>query len=394
MTALQSQMAEPLRLNPTTAAALIDFKRRRGRLLMLRSIAAGLLALTVSMILVAALDYLWLLTDAVRWSLSLLAYAVTFSVVWWFGWRRRDGNDMRRIAKQFESADPRFNEQLLATVELADPETANGSPRFRQWLQDRTARHVAAVDVVQLLPFELIRPWLWTAAIVLATIGLMILVPQVQFGRRLARAILPGLPIERASLTKINITKPSPLSGTVAEGDAVGIVASIGGSGADDVRLQWRTAGGTRDEINMTPQTSTGADDNNVYSAILAVAGEPIEYRVTAGDGITLWHRLTPVPRPGVVSFSKRYVYPEYTGLASETIESDHGDLSAIQGSVAQLTARFNEPCAGRKDSFRRRLIVVGHETNGSIAHGLRGHSSGPRIDSLPSRRDQRTVRI
>lgn len=163
MSSLPTDQAE-LRLSESITDALTAFSQRRIRLLKLRAVAAGLIALFVTMTIVAIFDYLWWMPDLVRWSLSLIAYLATAGAVLRYGWRRADRTDLKRIARQFESADPRFREDLLSTVELADPALANGSHSFRNWLQDRTGRQMAMVDIGRLLPIDLIRPWLWTAA--------------------------------------------------------------------------------------------------------------------------------------------------------------------------------------------------------------------------------------
>jgi hypothetical protein len=130
MSLLQTDISDKLRLNPTTANALAEFARRRDWLLSLRTIAIGFAAFVAAMLVVALCDHLWLLSDSLRWGLSLVAYTVTLVVVWWVGWRHADRNDVRRIARQIETADPRFKEQLLSTVELAKIL----SSRLMKWL--------------------------------------------------------------------------------------------------------------------------------------------------------------------------------------------------------------------------------------------------------------------
>ena len=68
--------------------------------------------------------------------------------------------------------------------------------------------------------------------------------------------MLPGIPIERASLTDVTILKPSPPSGYVAEGDAVAVLVQIGGRAVDDVVMQWRNADGVEGETIMTPRVA------------------------------------------------------------------------------------------------------------------------------------------
>ncbi len=350
MSSISSDLLYSLQLAPETAEALTRFARRRRGLLALRAIAVGIVCFLAIMLSVAICDYVWLLSDGPRWLLSLCGYAATFAAMWWSGLRHFGVADPRQIARQLESAAPRLREDLLSAVELADPQSANGSEGFRQRLQRSVARRAALLDFSRLLPVELVQRWLFSGMMVTLTCLVMLMVPKMQFGRRIARAMLPGIPIQRASLTELTILKPSPPSGFVAEGDAVGVVVRVSGAAADDVLMHWRTEEGIEGESVMSPRVqpqasnSTGTlQHDDTYAANLSVGTTPIEYRIIAGDAITLWHELTPLPRPRVESFIKRYVFPRYAKLADRVEEAEHGDLTAIVGTLAEVTIRFDE---------------------------------------------------
>ena len=344
------------RLDPSTKNTLQAFDQRRTRLLILQTLAIGFVVMIAAMLLVAIVDYLWLLSDSVRWALSAIAYATVAAVVWWFGVRRISNNDQRLAARRIESAEPRFGDDLLSAVELSDPNDANGSLSFRARLQERVAKRISQIEIDNLLPLALIRRWLSTGAIVLAICAACFFIPNLQFGRRIARAMLPGMPIQRASLTQVEIVQPSPASRYVAEGDAVGIVVDISGKPANQVRLDFQSADGNSGRTEMTPRVSvdeTGVGESGSklvgsstqrFAANLPVGSVPVQYRVVAGDAITLWHKLTPLPRPRVVSFDKRYIFPEYAKLGERNEVEDHGDLNVLSGTVAEVTITFDQP--------------------------------------------------
>lgn len=376
MSSFGSDITYGLALDPNTAAALTNFARRRRWLLLLRAAAAGVVFLVAAMFLVACCDYLWLLSDAVRWLLSMGGYALSFAAMWWFGLRHFGSGDPRSAARQLEATDPRMREDLLSAVELADPRSVNGSEGFRQWLQHRVARRAAALNIRRLLPLALIRRWVATGALVLLVCLGLLLVPQVQFARRIARAMLPGVPIERASLTEITILHPSPPSGYVAEGDAVGVTARIAGRPVEEVWMQWRTVDGGAGESILTPRVAVPAspldgtpdhgalgggtlDTANVFAANLSIGSAPVEYRIIAGDAVTLWNELTPLPRPRVESFKKRYEFPSYAELPDREEEAEHGDLKALAGTLAQVTVRFDQEVSQATLRFGNRGATV-----------------------------------
>ncbi len=351
MSSISSDLSYGLQLDPKTAKVLGRFDRRRRVLLLLRGVAAAIVFFLVAMVLIALCDYLWLLSDPVRWLLSGLGYALTAWALWWYGLHPMGEGNARRIARQIESTDPRLREDLLSAVELADPESANGSPGFRRWLQESVASRTSGLEVSRLLPVGLIQRWLLAGLIVAIGFTGLLMVPKMQFGRRIARAMLPGVPIERASLTNVSIIKPSPPSGYVAEGDAVAVQVQIGGRAVDDVVMQWRNADGVEGETMMTPRVTSSAAETGdtlahqeIYAANLSIGTTAVEYRIIAGDAITLWHELTPLPRPRVESFQKRFQFPSYSKLSDRVEEAEHGDLKALVGTKAMVTIRFDEP--------------------------------------------------
>lgn len=377
-------------LNPAIESVLNRFKRRRKRLMFARAFSAAIVLLLGVMTAIALIDYCWMIPRGTLAAISVGGYAVAAVATWWLTMRRLAIDDARIVARQLESADPSLREDLLSAVELADPGSANGSSGFRSRLQRLVARRTAGLNVNRLLPVELIRPWLVAGIAVLAVGFLLTLLPPLQFGRRMARVMLPGVPIERASLTKIAIVSPDPASTFVAEGDAVAVVAAVsriyqssfyGDDRISDVRLQYSTRSGKPGRITEVPMTprarqidrlaSWGAGDRGGdfetdveadrsiglvssgglepakvedFAANILVDKDPISYRVLAGDAVTLWETLTPLPRPAVKSFVKQYDFPSYARLPARSESSDHGDIEALVGTRVTLTIEFDEP--------------------------------------------------
>lgn len=366
MSSISSDLTYGPQLDPKTVNVLGRFHHRRRILLALRGIAVGIVVFLGAMSLVALCDFLWLLSDPVRWLFSGIGYALTLYAVWWSGLRPMSDSGIRRVARQVEATDPRLREDLLAAVELADPTSANGSAGFRQWLQDSVGRRAAAVDVSRLLPVGLIRRWLLAGVSVALAFAALLAVPQIQAGRRMARAMLPGIPIQRASLTELVILRPAPASGYVAEGDAVGVLVQIGGRPVRDVVMQWRNGDGVEGQTTMTPrvESDSAAAGNTlahrkVYAANLSVGTTSVKYRIVGGDAITLWNELTPLPRPQVKSFHKRLQFPGYSQLPDRIEDAEHGDLKAIAGTKALVTIRFDEPVDDATIRFGNRGAAI-----------------------------------
>ncbi|WP_182866990.1 hypothetical protein [Stieleria mannarensis] len=353
-------------LDPITRRTLAAFRRRRGMLLVARAIGVALLTFISLALLLATFDYLFFFSDTIRWMLSIGIYVATAAAMWLSGLAALAKRDELEIARHVESVAPHLRENLVAAVELADPGGSNGSPYFRRLLQSRVARRIAKVDVGEVLPLRLVRRWVLSGTTVALLCIALMFIPSAQFGRRFARAALPGIAIERASRTKVTILEPSPPSRYVAERDAVGVIVRVQGAEEDDVMLHWQSADGTSGESIMTPRMDAaafrpGADSQQVrdsdavdepavqtapgmrFAANLSVGSVPIQYRITAGDAITLWHELTPLPRPHVVRYEKHYRLPTYAKLDDRSADEEHGDLKALQGTTAEVIVTFDQ---------------------------------------------------
>ena len=355
----------PTELDPVTLESLQRFRRRRGLLLALRGLGVGLLVFVTLTLLLALLDYAFFLSDTVLWSLSGLMYVTTLVAVWYSGIAPAGRTDTLSIAQRAESAAPQLREELVSAVELADPQGANGSAYFRLLLQSRVAKQLNTIDLSKMLPLGLVRRWVVSGVLVTLVCVSLLFIPQAQFGRRLARAALPLLKIERASQTKIAVLEPSPASTYVAQGDAIAVVVGVGGGRYHDVVLQWQSEDGNSGETFMTRrvdatdfQPNATANNDNQPSALapdlevdaerfaanLSISSSPLSYRIKAGDAITLWHKLTPLPRPRVVSFEKLLQPPAYSQLPERVETAEHGDLRALQGTSALVTVTFDQP--------------------------------------------------
>src|SRR5688572_22280776 len=94
-------------LDPIIFRKLEAFSRRRRKLIILRGIFAALAMLLATMMLVALIDYLFILPDWVRWSLSGLAYVAVIVTEWRASLRLLvHSPGPRELARLIEHAEP------------------------------------------------------------------------------------------------------------------------------------------------------------------------------------------------------------------------------------------------------------------------------------------------
>ncbi|TWT67296.1 hypothetical protein [Allorhodopirellula solitaria] len=344
---------------PPTRSAIERFASRRARLQFCRGVAIGIVCFLAGMFLLMTIDYFWSLSIPLRTMGALLVDITALAIAWRCGIRESRQRDWAAIARSMEAATPPLRERLLSAVELEDPRHANGSVAFRSSLQSGVAGQLSSLDIREMLPWRLVRTSLAVAAGLIAAIALLSLIPSLQLPRRFARAFVPMAPIQRASITQLEITAPRPASKSVAEGDLIAVAAEVRKRGRGEVQLQWQSDDGRSGRLPMSPranwstehapppETETEREESaaaEFYAVNLQVDQSVVHYRVLAGDAETRWHRLTPMPRPRVVSYTKRYRFPTYAKLPDAESTEEYGDLEALIGTSAEVIVEFDQP--------------------------------------------------
>jgi hypothetical protein len=328
------------RLDPLILAKLQAFSQRRRRLIILRGALAAAATLLATMMLVALIDWLFVLPDAVRWGLSAAAYLTILAVEWRSCLRLLvHAPGPRRLARLVEHAAPNLREDLLSAVELGDPsgDAVYDSEQFRALLQANVASRMEAINMDRLLPVQLVRRSIAVLAGLTAACLLAFALTGFQFGTLMIRAILPMANLARVSKVQVHIVEPNPAEDRIPQGDTVPLLIEISGQRTNKAFLETFTTQGGRELIQMHP---VNADR---FSATIQVGREDVLYRVRAGDAITKKHRLEAVARPAVVTFTKTYTFPAYSRLGTKQVTEENGDLAALEGTQVDLRLKTNQ---------------------------------------------------
>ncbi|MEZ5303466.1 MAG: DUF4175 family protein [Verrucomicrobiales bacterium] len=335
-------MSARLQLPPVTAKKLTEFASRRRLLILIRGGCAALISLIALLSVLALLDWAFLIPDAVRWGLSFVAYAAVGAVLWFTCLRYLFGHHgEREIARIVERAEPTLREDLISAVELGDPrhleEHQFESAAFRSLVQDDVARRMGLLNVRHLLPTSRVAPWMRYAGIAAVLLAVLLIIPGLHFPQLFSRAALPLVNIGRPSNIKVELLDPSPGNQIVPSGDTVPLLARITG-GDPDVVLETVTdsEGRRRTELERKP--------NSEFGGAINVGQEDVRFRIRAGGTITEFYTLKSMPRPAIAKWGKTYRFPDYSTLSPQTLEEEHGELTALEGSVAALTLTANQP--------------------------------------------------
>ncbi|MEL7267819.1 MAG: hypothetical protein AAFP69_23835, partial [Planctomycetota bacterium] len=108
-------------LDARSESTLQHFARRRRWLLMLRGVLSVVAIMGLWVLLVAMIDWIWIVPEMTRWLLGACGYVVA-AIAFYLLYLRpaMRGDDLRDLARRMETADPQLRERLLNAVELAD----------------------------------------------------------------------------------------------------------------------------------------------------------------------------------------------------------------------------------------------------------------------------------
>lgn len=336
-------------LNEITYVRLQEFRRRRLALAASRGWSAVIMVFVASLFLAVIVDAITT-QSLVRWVASALVYLGTLGTWIWSCWLpSRVREPLQFEAKRFEEADPRLREQLLTAVEFADSDSdeLQDSRAFKEQLQSQVGSLIAPVDVRQLLPWQIVRRWLFVAAAALSMLLLLSFIPQLHWMNRVARALFPAANLDRVARVAITIEEPQPNSKNIAAGDIIGIIARIDGPKPEVVAIESRSPEGSPNLVPMQEQVEAShAEPQNGsprYQGTISTDQPWIEYRITAAGASTAWHRLTTQPRPDVLHFTKTLTPPAYSLLNQVTQEDVHGNIKAMVGTRVKLALQLNQ---------------------------------------------------
>lgn len=333
----------PSTLDPVILRKLEAFGQRWRGLILLRGLCEGVVTLLGTMTLAALVDWLLITPDPVRWALSAAGYLATTAVVWFNCARlllRTPGP--RELARLMEKAEPKLREDLISAVELADstPDAQYDSELFRRLLQQNVASRVQDVQVSSLLPKRLISRWLYSATAVLIVCAGLLLLPGLHYDQLLARAFAPMANVDRVSSVQITIVEPSPAELLAPRGDNIPVVVKISGPEPSKVLLETFREGAK----NQKDRVMMSLVGDRQYSATISAGTETVYYRIRAGDGITRKFAIRTRPRPHVAQFEKTFHFPAYARLEPRRVKEENGDLSALEGSSADLRLQVDQP--------------------------------------------------
>jgi len=328
---------------------LADFRRQLWRVKILEAIAAGIIGLLVSFLLVYGLDRICPTPGWVR--LLFLAGGVSlfgvFAPYWLHRWvwrQRRDTQLARLIARRY----PGLGDRLLGVIELQNQQGSADSlsPRLREAAMAAVAAETGQRTLDDALPAHHPRRWSLAAMTLAAITGVVCtLAPRAGFNA-LQRWLLPLSTTERYTFTKLD---DPPAYQAVAFGEAFEVTLRLARES------EQRPAAATGRYGQQPALASTLMGDIYHFTFPGQQAPGAIAFRI--GD---LRHelRVEPLMRPSTESVRATVTPPAYLQIPTRTLDLNAGVLTAVDGSQVRIELAMTRPLAAGTFGPTRPLAV------------------------------------
>lgn len=328
------QTPETVKIPESLRQQIEAFRRHLWRIKIIESIAAGVIGVLISFLLVYGLDRMIPTPGWARLLILLVGAALFagFAPYWMHRWvwgHRREAQLARLIAKRF----PGLGDRLLGVIELQH-QTGNAetlSPRLRQAAMEAVAAETGRRPLGDAMPPSRYRMAALVALVlVIAVTAAFMATPQAGLNA-LQRWLMPLSDTERYTFTRLD-GAPSEIVVPYGEAFDVSLKLTAGSAQRPVVAtgrfglqppIESQLAGGERYDFTFSGQQAPGM----------------LVFRV--GD---LRHlvQVTPLQRPISERVSVKLTPPEYLQIPARNVDLMTGIVSAVEGSTVSIDLTAN----------------------------------------------------
>ncbi|QTN34001.1 hypothetical protein HZ994_17310 [Akkermansiaceae bacterium] len=314
---------------------LEEFRRVLWRRKVVEAVAAGMIGLFVSFLLIFGLDRVWQTPGWAR-LLILLGGASLFAVFapyWLHRWvwgNRQEGQLARLIARRF----PGLGDRLLGVIELQGQQEAGDSlsPRLRAAAMEVVAAEAGKRDLASALPTPRHRKWGLAALLLMGLVATAFMVTPKAGVNALQRWLMPFSDTERYTFTQLE----SPISYlAVPYGESFAISLKLSKSSE-------QRPSSAEGRYGLQPELRAALKDGG-YTFRFPGQQEKGTVVFRIGD---LKHLIAvePMQRPGVKGTKALVNYPDYMGIPDKEVQLTTGEISLVEGSGVVFQMDLDRP--------------------------------------------------
>jgi len=239
------------------------------------------------------------------------------------------------IARRIESSCANSGNVLISAVQF-DRTLPIESP-MRAMLFKEMRDPFPHVDWKQVFDLRLLQKLAMAAGVIIALLALWAVIRPAYLANAAARVLMPSRQID--PLTRTHIAEILPGNVQAVRGKPITIRARLEGEIPKVAWIQMREEGSSWQRVTM--EHETGSDE---FTLAVPVAGQPIEYRLEAGDALSNYFKLGLRPRTAIATKSARIEFPAYMHLPAQVLTSFTSLQNIPAGSKVILSLHFNAP--------------------------------------------------
>jgi len=314
---------------------LEEFRKQLWRRKVMEAVAAGLIGLLVSFLLIFGLDRIWQTPGWAR--LIILVAGVSlfagFAPYWLHRWvwgHRHEGQLAKLIAKRF----PGLGDRLLGVIELQEQRESDDSlsPRLRAAAMEVVAAEAGKKDLDTALPTPRHLKWALCAIVLMGVVATaFVLTPKAGLNA-LQRWVMPFSEVERYTFTQLD-NAPGYLAVPYGEAFEVRLKLSKDSEQKPESALAQY---GLQPELNTTMR-----GDGYVFRFPGQQESGTVVFSI--GDLKHLM-KVEPMQRPTVAKTRVLVKSPAYMGIPERTVDLTSGEISAVEGSELVFDMDMSRP--------------------------------------------------
>ena len=314
---------------------LEGFRKQLWRRKVIEAVAAGLIGLLISFLLIFGLDRIWQTPGWARLAILLAGVSLFagFAPYWLHRWvwgHRREGQLARLIAKKY----PGLGDRLLGVIELQgqSEHVDSLSPRLRAAAMEVVAAESGKRNLNEALPAPRHLKWALSAIVLMLVVGTAFVVTPKAGINALERWLMPFSEVERYTFTQLE-NPPAYLA--VPYGESFNVRLKL----SKDSEQKPDQADG---QYAFQPEVSASLR-KNLYDFQFPGQQEKGTVIFRIGD---LRHvmKVEPMQRPHVTATRVKVKSPSYMGIAERETDLTIGELSAVEGSELVFEMDMSRP--------------------------------------------------
>ena len=244
-----------------------------------------------------------------------------------------EGPSEKAVARRIGRHYPEVSDRLLNLLDLADGRRSAAPSSIIDRAVRMLAGDVNAVSFEQIENFQAARRAGRFALVPVLGLSLFLIAAPTTFLNASHRLLSPNEHFSQPAPFQFTVT-PGPVD--VVKGDSLEITVQARGSALPQ---QVTLALKNEDEEHIERVQLTAGETARFHHTLVNVR-KPLRYRVESDPVTTQWYPVTLTERPLLRTLQVTLNFPDYTGLPSQHLDPNVGDVKALPGTDVQVEAQ------------------------------------------------------